>query len=72
MDANLHGSRAAQDLSPDSVSKTPAEQHEENLVGFYSNLSDMLQEENFMATDHLIISWQHRLCMVLFDSVLNE
>ncbi|GFG31769.1 hypothetical protein Cfor_04208 [Coptotermes formosanus] len=35
MDANLHGSRAAQDLSPDSVSKTPAEQHEENLNNEY-------------------------------------
>jgi hypothetical protein len=72
MDANLHGSRAAQDLSSDSVPKTPAEQHEENLVGFYSKLSDMLQEETFVVTDHVVISWQHRLCIVLFDSVLNE
>jgi len=35
MDAKLHGAHAAQDLSTDSVPKTPAEQHEENLVGFY-------------------------------------
>ncbi|XP_023702955.1 V-type proton ATPase subunit H isoform X4 [Cryptotermes secundus] len=34
-DANLHGSRAVQDLSPDSVPETPAEQHEENLNNEY-------------------------------------
>lgn len=52
--------------------KTPAEQHEENLVGFYSKLSDMLQEENFVVTDHIIPSRQNWLCMVLFDSVSNK
>jgi hypothetical protein len=37
MDANLHDSRAAQDFSSDSVSETPAEQREENLVSFVLN-----------------------------------
>lgn len=54
MDAKLQGARAAQDLSPDSVPKTPAEQHEENLVGFYDKLSVMLQEENYMVTYYFI------------------
>lgn len=54
MDANLHGARAAQDLSPDSVPKTQAEQREENLVGFYYKLSVMLQEETFLVTHHFI------------------
>jgi hypothetical protein len=57
MDANLHGLRAAQDLSPDSLSKTPAEQHEENLVGFCSKLSETLQEENLLDIENLIPSW---------------
>jgi hypothetical protein len=57
MDANLHGLRAAQDLSPDSLSETPAEQHEENLVGFCSKLSETLQEENLLDTENLIPSW---------------
>jgi V-type H+-transporting ATPase subunit H len=35
MDAKLHGAHAAQDLSTDSVPKTPAEQHEENLNNEY-------------------------------------
>jgi hypothetical protein len=52
MDANLHGSRAAQDLSPDSVPEAPAEQHEENLVGFCSKLSNTLQEGNLLVTEN--------------------
>lgn len=61
MDAKLYGARAAQDLSPYFVPKTPAEQHEENLVGFYYRLCVMLQEENCMVTNHFIPSWQHWL-----------
>ncbi|XP_069705696.1 V-type proton ATPase subunit H isoform X1 [Periplaneta americana] len=34
-DENLHGSRAAQDLSPDSVPESSAEQHEDNLNNEY-------------------------------------
>jgi hypothetical protein len=41
MDAKLYGVRATQDFVP----KTPAEQYEENLVGFYYKLSVMLQEK---------------------------
>jgi hypothetical protein len=59
MDANLHGLCAAQDLSPDSVSKTPAEQHKEDLVGFCSKLNVTLQEENLLDTKSLIPSGQH-------------
>jgi len=72
MDAKLHGARAAQDLSPDSVPKTPAEQLEENLVGFYYKLSVMLQEENYVVTYHFIPLWQHWLCVFLFDLLFNE
>lgn len=55
MDANLHGARAAQDLSPDSVPKTSAEQREENLVGFYYKLSVTLQEGTFLSLIVLFI-----------------
>lgn len=48
----MHGSRAVQDLSPDSVPETPAEQHEENLVGFCSKLSGTVQEESLLDTEN--------------------
>jgi hypothetical protein len=68
MDAKLYGVRATQDFVP----KTPAERYEENMVGFYYKLSVMLQEENYMVTDHFISSWQRWLLMVFFDSLLNK